>query len=178
MIAFTRAMTIKEFELGSRLTNLHGTAKLRHQYWRNIRVLPWVGAAGLIFLLWNAVRIWSLPGDHGAEFAWTCALAAYCACVAYSPLRFKRRVKNLYDQQELSRESLTEVSIDGIHSKVPGIAETHLEWAYFDGYVETRESFFVLKKLRPMFVLIPKQVLDQNQEEELRQLLASRLARE
>ncbi len=178
MIAFTRAMTLKEFEVGNRLTNLHGTAKLRHQYWRNIRVLPWVGIAGLVFLLWNVVHIWSLRGDHGIEFGWTCGLAAYCGCIAYTPFRFKKRIGNLYDQQELHRESLTEVSIDGIHSKIPGIAESHLEWAYFDVFVETKESFFVLKKLRPMFVLIPKHVLDQKQEEELRQLLASRLAQE
>ena len=86
-------------------------------------------------------------------------------------------MRKLYEQQRLDREWEIDISERGIRSKLIGLAESHLEWAYFDSYVETANSFVLLQKLRPVFLTIGATNLDTTQKTELRGLLDAHLTR-
>jgi hypothetical protein len=84
----------------------------------------------------------------------------------------------MYRQQQLDREWEIEVSESGVRSMLAGLADSRLDWAYFDYYVETPESFVLLKKLRPVFLTVQSLNMNDVQRTELRGLLNAHLVRE
>jgi hypothetical protein len=86
-------------------------------------------------------------------------------------------MRKMYRQQRLERTWEIEISEQGVYSKLVGLADSRMEWAYFDFYVETTNSFVLLQKLRPVFLTIGAASLDSTQKTELRSLLDAHLVR-
>ena len=177
MISVTRVLSFDEFAASNRLALLHGTIGRKVSYIACCFVLPIISLVALPIAGWLLISTWQRSGNHADEFGVLSGVFAMFLVFLFWPLLFRRKMRKLYRQQQLERVWEIEVSERGVHSKLVGLADTHLEWVYFDYYVETPNSFVLLKKLRPVFLTIGAISLDTSQKTELRGLLDAHLAR-
>jgi hypothetical protein len=176
MISIRRVLQLEEFAKSNRLALLHGTFGRKFSYLMNCFVFPILCFALLLPLsTWMAIHTWLWPGDHAAEFGLWCGLLGLSVYYVIFPLLFRRRIRKMYQQQRLDRQWEIEISEAGIHTKQVGLADSRLEWAYFDFYLETEDQFLLLQKLRPVFLTIPKGSLDVIHTKALRDLLNAHL---
>ena len=117
---------------------------------------------------------WNAPGPHAAEFGAGCGLAWYFGYLGFYPVIFKRKMRKLYREQELSLPWTIELSQEDIHSMILGRSDT-LQWVFFNSFVETDEMFTLLKKQRPVFLTIAKENLQPEEQDELGSLLLAKL---
>jgi hypothetical protein len=177
MICIKRVLSLEEFAASNRLALMHGSTARKVNYLAFCFVIPILSLASLPFTVWLLVDIWKRPGNHVEFFATLCGVLGISLYFVLCPVLFRYRIRKLYRQQQLDRECEIEVAENGIRSRLIGLADSHLEWAYFDSYVETRETFVLLKKLRPVFITIAKATLSDPQKVQLRELLDGRLER-
>jgi hypothetical protein len=177
MISLKRVLSLEEFATSNRLALMYGTTTRKFNYLAFCFVIPILSLASLPFTAWLLVDVWRRPGNHAELFGLLCGVLGISVYFVLCPILFRQRIRKLYRQQQLDREWEIEVTGNGIRSRLIGLADSHLEWAYFDSYVETTETFVLLKKLRPVFITIAKASLSDAQRLELRSLLDSRLER-
>jgi hypothetical protein len=178
MISMSRVLSFREYAAANKIALLHGTFGRRMNYLFYLWINPFLGTLALPIAIWKLVHAWNAPGDHGTSVGFWAGGAAFFLYLMFYPLLFRRKMKTLYKQQELHREWLIEVSDAGIHSTISGLSDSRLEWAYFNCFVETPEIFVMIKKLRPVFISLPKRVLTPAEQDELRSLLGAHLAKE
>jgi hypothetical protein len=153
----------------------HASAWQQVNFYVCVYVLFPGGLLSLPLLIWRACKVWSSPGDHGGSFGLLCGAVFAAGYYACWPLLFRRKIARLYDQQQLDREWELEFSDDCVRSKLLGLAESRLEWPYFQTFVETSDIFLLLRTRRLAFVTVSKASLDESQQAELRTLLKKHL---
>jgi YcxB-like protein len=178
VISVKRILSFDEYAAANKIAIQHGTRKRQINYFLCLWVNPFIGAIVFPAAVWEAVKTWKAPGDNGLAFGLWVGASAYGLYLLLYPLLFRRKIRTLYKQQELHREWLVELSEEGIHSAIPGLSDSRLEWSYFDSFVETAELFVLVKKLRPVFISLPKRALTSSEQDELRPLLDAHLAKE
>jgi hypothetical protein len=177
MISVKRVLSLEEFARSNRLALIHGTARRKFNYLAFCFIIPILSFASLPFTGWLLIDAWRRPGNHAQSFGILCGALGMSLYFMLCPLIFRRKIRKIYRQQQLDREWEIEVAENGIRSRLIGLADSHLEWAYFDAYVETREAFVLLTRLRPVFITIAKAALNDTQRTELRGLLDAHLER-
>jgi hypothetical protein len=175
MISVTRVLPFEQYAASNYLALRHGTFKRRFCCFAYVRLGPLLAIIGLPVTLWLMVHAWRAPGQHGAEFGASCGLAWYFGYLGFYPLLFKRKMRKLYREQELSLPWTIELSQEDIHSVIQGRSDTRFQWVYFNSFVETNEMFTLLKKQRPVFLTIAKENLQPREQDELRSLLLAKL---
>ena len=173
----SRVLSFREYAAATKIALLHGPFGRRMNYLFYIWINPFLSTLALPIAVWKVFHAWNAPGDHGTSVGFWAGGAAFFLYLMFYPLLFRRKMKTLYKQQELHREWIIELSDEGIHSTVPGLSDSRLEWSYFNGFVETPELFVMSRKLRPVFISLPKRLLTSAEQDELRVLLAAHLAK-
>jgi hypothetical protein len=171
MIQVTRVLTFNEYVTSNRITLLHSTPSRRLAAIISLYVLPIVGVVGVVLTVWQMNRLWAGPGNGAAFGFWSGVLGGSFVCCFYRRF-YRRKLRRLYKQQELHEPWTISVDKTGVQSIIPGKADTRLEWAFFDRYVETPELFTLIQSKRPTFITLPKSVLGPDEQAELRQLLS------
>ena len=98
-------------------------------------------------------------------------------CYVLRPIFYRRKLSKFYQNQELGEPRTIEVSDAGIRSTILGKADTHFDWAFFNGYDENDELFILIQNKQAKFVVFPKSDMQENSLQELRELAARHLSR-
>ena len=175
MIQITRLLTFKQYAASTRLANLHGPLRRKLNYIAFIYFLPLLALVGVPITMAMERAAWHRHGDQGGPvFIWGSlfGVSIYYLC---SPLLFRKKMRRLYKQQELDCPWTLELSDQGVRSTIPGKADTHFEWAFFDCFIETKDLFCLLQKKRTVFITIANDSLGPAEYDELKRLLATNL---
>ena len=175
MIRIRRSLTFKDYVASNKIALMNANFSRKASFILSIRVLPFVGLLGFLLSVQTLIRLWTRPGNNAGAFGIGCGLAGLGVLLCVQPFIFQRKLRKMYQRQDLDQSWILEVSPQGVRSTIPGKADTHFEWAFFNRYIETKDLFILLQLKRLIFVTIPKTSLGPGEESELRELLSTYL---
>jgi YcxB-like protein len=172
MVSITRTLTLKEYGTANGLALRNGTARQRRNYFFCVKFGPYIGGLFLLLSILFGVSSWRAGRADWSPVVLLISGVVLCA----QPVMLRLKIKKLFVAQQLDRPWMLEADEDGVHSVVPGLADSRLTWQYFTTFVETDDLFLLINSRRPAFVSFPKRELDAGMLEELRGLARGNIA--
>jgi hypothetical protein len=172
MVSITRTLTLKEYGVANSLALANGTAKHRRN---NFLFLKYGLHIGVLLLFLGFLIGYYLVRSESSSITFPLLLVWIGVMFLLQPWILRRKIKKLFLAQQLDRPWTVSASEDGVQSKLPGLADTHLEWGYFTTFAETEEMFVLINSRRPAFISFPKRELDEESLVQLRDLARANL---
>jgi hypothetical protein len=121
---------------------------------------------------WNAASLADLIRHVSLTGLFLFAFGGYCLI---SPSLYRDRAYRFFEEAKLRQERAARVDDSGVAiTRSDGAAESRMAWSYFDGYVEGPGVFVFFPDGRH-FLMLPKQQMSEEQQEELRRLLGAHI---